>query len=293
MGTEYFQVDATESDDLIGVELEDPPPFAGTLGPYACPPGQTCRLSDAALFDYVTDDAAPATIARTNSRTRYRDANVLDEMKIDGELNIVGKELFALQGLPLQKIGRTTGWTFGFVEDTCTDIRPGGSPYFILCSSKVSMGGLRGDSGSPVFFQETTSDVRLAGILFASDLQNFVWFSPITEIENEFRQFKVTNLEEPLEVDIDGPSVINSPGTYAWEADPSGGPGTFTYQWFVDWASGGTDELGTNKSQSLSVNELSDDTFTIRVEVESGTHSQEALKFVLVNIGCNPDEIFC
>jgi hypothetical protein len=65
------------------------------------------------------------------------------------------------------KMGRTTGWTYGFVKKTCVDMNKtsyaGPGIGRILCNDWSSYHSNNGDSGSPVF-RWYGSTVRLAGL---------------------------------------------------------------------------------------------------------------------------------
>lgn len=76
-----------------------------------------------------------------------------------------------------------------------------------------------------------------------------------------------------LDVSISGPTWIDTEGTYTWEAMPSGGDGSYTYQWSVYWHEWGSwQTLGTGKTQSLYVTEADGD-FDIKVAVTSAGQS--------------------
>jgi hypothetical protein len=82
-------------------------------------------------------------------------------------------------------------------------------------------------------------------------------------------------------VALSGPDLVGSEGTYTWEALPTGGTGTYTYQWRVLWAFGNpaTITLGTGKTQSMYVGP---DTpaFTIVADVTSGDDRLSAETYV-------------
>jgi hypothetical protein len=67
---------------------------------------------------------------------------------------IVGEVLNPVQGDAVQKVGLTTGWTFGHVYQTCVDINyqtPGNIKRRVWCYDRADLGSDGGDSGSPVF----------------------------------------------------------------------------------------------------------------------------------------------
>ena len=89
-------------------------------------------------------------------------------------------------GQTVNKIGRTTGWTFGKVTNTCVTVNVSGSNITQICQSLVTAGVGAGDSGSPVFnWSGTGNTVRLAGILWGGSGNNLFVFSPMSGIEKE------------------------------------------------------------------------------------------------------------
>lgn len=175
---------------LIGEEILDPPFFTGGV----CPPGRICRYSDAALAEYFDPaDCEFGAIARTDG---------FGSITIDPNVprwKIVSKLSGAQVGHRVAKVGRTTGWTEGIVDQTCVDVNVSGSNITRLCQSIVDalppndpdhhlpiVGP--GDSGSPVFLRRIpTSVAALVGILWGGDPQGTVFvFSPIKNIEHEF-----------------------------------------------------------------------------------------------------------
>lgn len=99
-------------------------------------------------------------------------------------------------GLQIYKVGRTTAYTMGQIDQTC-QTRPvetdQPTPTYLLCSFLVSgmPRPLGGDSGAPVFapaFTQSGSpdNVRLAGVLYGySPLLNRMAYSPIDAIEDD------------------------------------------------------------------------------------------------------------
>ena len=62
-------------------------------------------------------------------------------------------------------MGRTTGWTYGFVGKTCVDVNKGGWRRARCQDYIKKMHAAPGDSGSP-FFRWPGNTVTLAGILW-------------------------------------------------------------------------------------------------------------------------------
>lgn len=94
-----------------------------------------------------------------------------------------------------------------------------------------------------------------------------------------------------LSVEIDGENVLTTQNSYTWTAQPVGGTGTYSYQWYVIWdgAPYHTDgPLGTSVTQSMSVIP-EDGNFSLRVVVTSGGQTAEDLFYVTNLMTCGED----
>jgi hypothetical protein len=95
----------------------------------------------------------------------------------------------------VNKVGRTTGWTYGPVVATCVDVSSSVTEFTIWCQHLVQAGTDGGDSGSPVFSWTRGSNVNLLGVLWAggSDGQgNSIFaFSPFASIQDELGTLRV------------------------------------------------------------------------------------------------------
>ncbi len=81
---------------------------------------------------------------------------------------------------------------------------------------------------------------------------------------------------------VDGPYELYSRGPHTWEAFPSGGNGTFTYQWDVKWdldPNGTWISTGTDKTTGFPVEDYMGD-FELRVKVTSGSEVAYAYWYV-------------
>jgi hypothetical protein len=88
-------------------------------------------------------------------------------------------------GQIVDKVGISTGWTYGQVSGTCIREDVGGTDITYLCQTEVQMGSTSGDSGSPVFIRDgLTDNVYLAGIHWGS-AGNTAIFSPNSQVELE------------------------------------------------------------------------------------------------------------
>ena len=172
--TVYYQPLSSTDPTVIGTEVEDPTYRKNFAG---CPRGRSCRYSDAARVRHATSDFTLGRIARPTAL---------------GSLTIVGFWTINAEGSPaasetVSKVGRTTGWTQGPVTSTCATVNVSGTNITQICqaivtSSSTMIGG--GDSGSPVFRTNGTSNVTLLGIAWggSGDGKTLV-FSPIANIE--------------------------------------------------------------------------------------------------------------
>ncbi|HEY8470516.1 MAG TPA: hypothetical protein VIL18_12775 [Longimicrobiales bacterium] len=178
-GTDYFQPLSTVDPAAIGVEVADPTYFTGS----PCPSGRRCRFSDSSRATYTSGISFDlGGIARTASR-----GSLSGSLEIVGTFNITAEQANPVAGAQANKVGRTTGWTFGTITNTCVNVAVSGTNIVQLCQSFVNAGVGGGDSGSPVFAWPGTGDnVTLLGILWGGNSSGtqFV-FSPMSGIERE------------------------------------------------------------------------------------------------------------
>jgi hypothetical protein len=178
-GTRYYQPLSTTANSFIGTEAADPNYLQGGL----CPAGRKCRYSDAARATYSSGVSFNlARIARTTSRGAL--SGPLTISTANPFLTITAERANPVAGARANKIGRTTGWTFGEISATCVTVNVYGSNITQLCQSLVSAGVGAGDSGSPVFsWPGTGGNVTLLGILWGSIDRTLFVFSPMSGIE--------------------------------------------------------------------------------------------------------------
>jgi len=166
----------------VGVEIADPGYFTES----GCPSGRQCRYSDSAYVDYSISRGK--NIART---TGWNNGSLTID-STNTRLTIIGEMSTWIDGSELDKIGRTTGWTYGRVNGTCQNINVTDTNITLFCQYRVNRIPTHthtmsdnGDSGSPVFRWHGTN-VTLSGILWGGpdDGSSFV-FSPMNQIEQE------------------------------------------------------------------------------------------------------------
>lgn len=183
-GTRFYQNYLAAGGGFVGVEVADPDYFTGG----ECPAGRRCRFSDSSFIQYDAANLGEyGKLARTVSRGTG-----------NGSLEITGKtprfninaRATSVRGKPLNKIGRTTGWTFGNVVATCVDVNVSGMDISQLCQDIVQAGVGPGDSGSAVFSWTKGNNVKLVGILWGGGTTVFV-LSPLANIESELGALEV------------------------------------------------------------------------------------------------------
>jgi hypothetical protein len=174
----------------VATEIVDPGYFTGD----PCPNGYQCRYSDSSFAKYNTTSLGSlGKLAKTASRGLLQGSTTLKPAT--SRFSISGTAS-ALQGQTVNKMGVTTGWTYGPVTATCAAVGVTGSqpPIGMLCQNIVKAGSDHGDSGSPVFLWTTGNSVKLLGLLWGGGTLNgdtvFV-YSPIGSIQQELGTLRV------------------------------------------------------------------------------------------------------
>jgi hypothetical protein len=88
----------------------------------------------------------------------------------------------------------------------------------------------------------------------------------------------------PLSFEMAGPSQIDTPGSYSWEAFAFGGSGAFQYQWEVTRQPGQPATTATQRRLSLRVAQPEGD-FSLKVTVTSGNQVRTESRAVRNCIG--------
>ncbi len=98
--------------------------------------------------------------------------------------------------------------------------------------------------------------------------------------------------QPPVSVYITGPGYITSAGQYQFTANPSGGDGSYTYQWEIRYPeiSSGWGYLGTSQVQNLNI-AGGDGDIELRVTATSAGDSGTGYLQVINSIGCSPQVI--
>ena len=145
------------NNNWVGREVRDPAPFACALFGII-----RCRFSDAALVQVSGATVAPGRIGRT---TFWNGPGMAGSIVIDPNnpsLAITGVQNWPWNGQMVDKVGRTTGWNWGWVRRTCVTM-PRTATRWALCQYWANYLSQGGDSGSPVFLWHG-DNVTLTGI---------------------------------------------------------------------------------------------------------------------------------
>ena len=284
------------SEDFIGFEISDPGPIPCTARRGAC--RYDSRRSDAAAIhlELPADSIGLYQIARTIYGSPGTVVPPLASFVISPTnpyFTIIGEWPSPTEGSELNKIGVTTGWTYGVVIKTCADRvvqRRVGDDIKITCAYKMNARSEGGDSGSPVFYWNGDGDgVVLAGLLFGGDTSSYkAWFSSMAAIEHDLGSLRTAdpNAGSPLtSVAITGPVEVKpeqGDDECLWHATVSGGYGALSYQWERDGVAVGSnssDYFGDTGSADflleITVTDVFDNSVqdALFVEVDSGASS--------------------
>ena len=187
-----------------------------------------------------------------------------------------------LQSNPVDKIGKTSGWTTGTVKATCVHHEKDWSEYEgewhdakFLCQDEAWFWADTGDSGAPVFRRLGNENVRIAGIFHGRDTVNeFSIYSPASGLQEDFGTFyTVEGSLNPLSVSISGPTEVPPDVVCRWEADVSGGSPSYTYAWSGvlsgnEWYLEGSLSSGGNLSLTVTDGEDDSDGDLISITVD-------------------------
>jgi hypothetical protein len=178
--TPYYQPLESQQPISIGTETLDPSYDSGG----DCPSGKVCRYSDSAFVTY--ENGATGTVGAI-ARTSGPNNGSLDSV---GTFSITAEGSGVGVGTTVDKVGRTTGWTEGYVSSTCANVGVSGTDIVQLCQNIVSSskGAIvkAGDSGSPVFTISSGNDVTLQGILWGGSRNGRTMvYSTIANVEAE------------------------------------------------------------------------------------------------------------
>jgi hypothetical protein len=167
-----------------GVEVADVFKIPNGI-PYLCDfpaPIVSCIYADVAAIQYHDSVASTfGQVARSTAYTFWGPGQPTPPT-LSGYLNLGPLYSGYLTGLPVRKVGRTTGETGGNVTQTCVNSSSNQFPTVkVLCSEIAAVYARGGDSGSPVY-KANVGVFSRAGILWGSTNGTSMYFSPGTQI---------------------------------------------------------------------------------------------------------------
>ena len=243
---EWWQPDTIKG-IVVGVEVVDPPTRrcwkrVAKIVPWPF----DCRNADASLMAVKPGvSIALGEIGRTNARQRECSLIILDysvpycSRNIDTSnptISITETRYTSVKHEVLDKIGSTTGWTWGTVKETCKDKR-GDTGVWSLCVDKVDFRVAHGDSGGPVFKYLSDGTAQFMGIVFGMDdeislsggVRELGYFQDLERIQWDLGNLSVFDPGSP-QVEIRGPREVRPEEECMWMAHAQGLE-PFRYRW--------------------------------------------------------------
>jgi hypothetical protein len=175
-------------DPIVGQEYAD---YSGKSCGFLSP--NKCRYADVAAIRVLGGVSTHfGRIARTTYYAYGRgNSGSLTIDQNNPHFIITAKAQYPVTGEYMDKVGRTTGWTYGEVSRTCVERRLGNGKV-LRCQDYAKYGSQRGDSGSPVFKWNFDNTVTLYGIHWGSATDtNEAMFSSVYNIERDLGTISV------------------------------------------------------------------------------------------------------
>lgn len=191
--TPFWQNTRYDSAEYIGNEVAESRVFNNAVDPRCPTSANLCKWSDLSFGSYIPayhNQQAYGHIARPTQRTQWGGGSLTIAMP-NFTIMITNEALFPFTGETVDKVGRTTGWTYGQVTATCQttsvyDFNSGKS-YYMVCHHNVNAGVGGGDSGSAVFYYDAASgNATMTGQLFGGIGSTTFLFSPLNNMQSEF-----------------------------------------------------------------------------------------------------------
>lgn len=207
---------------------------------------QRCRGADAAFATAVGANMAVGKIIRTQSSNGGSYGGGFGTLTVNqsqpyftiisGE-NQIGELIL---GQRVEKIGITTGWTWGNIAGTCADgyIAQNGAINVIRCEYEADYVADHGDSGGPVFMIEPQGnglEVILVGIHSNREAAGSrARFSKLSRIMSDLGgTWEVTGGPGSLRGTLEGPTTVRASSmcSFQYIAFINGGAGGYSYNW--------------------------------------------------------------
>lgn len=243
--TAFYQALPPPGDgEWVGTEVHDPDHASRWWTPFR----HGARKSDAAMVS-VTGSTTHniGYITRTTVRTGGDSASALVDVA-NPNMEIIGSEDYTMAGQTVDKIGRTTGWTYANVTSTCFD-DVGIDNIVRQCSYAGNYGSSGGDSGAPVFIWHGNT-VTLLGIHWGSGGV----YSPLGGLRLDLGTFTFGALPStppPPTANITGPNEVLPESLCQWDGSASGGTPPYSYSWSGILSGSGSSILGSPSSSGV------------------------------------------
>ncbi len=247
-GTQYH----FQRDRVVGVEVKDPG-FGNNCDWMVW---QKCRSADALIFQsngYPVDRGKVARpLYRKTSNSSDYTAVQVDPAKPTMTITGTGDSRV---GAIVDKVGRTTGWTYGVVKQTCVDVTVGANlGHKYRCQHYAKYRNEKGDSGSPVFYWNGDT-VSWLGINWGTrwdvwELEYVSIYSPDGRVFEDLGTLPVTAPPPPppFGAYIAGHDMPPVTSWQTYSASVTSGVPPYAYLWTHDGA-----QVGTSSSYSLNV----------------------------------------
>lgn len=233
---------ASTGGNNVGYEYSDP---SGT------------RNSDASF--YLISGSAPGrrgAILRPTNRNSGSGGS-LSVSSTSPWINLTGGEATVVNGATVDKVGRSSGWTYGNVNQTCTDITELG--VTIHCTYRAGLYCAGGDSGSPIFWYDGADGGVFFGMLFGGCSAGQMYFSSYSDITTDLGSMSV-NSEITVGTPALSGSVSSGDASLSWSAvSTTHTSATTTYQIYRStWAA----DLGIYLDNNVLVTTITSTSFT-------------------------------
>jgi hypothetical protein len=189
LGLDYAKVwQPTASYNDVGTETDDP--------------SSMYRNSDATFFHLNgSKPGKRGAVARTTDR-HSGSAGAITIHSTNPWINLANAQTYIPSGLTVDKVGRTTGWTYGTINGTDISTTDQGVYFYHQYTATTYAQG--GDSGSPIFTYDGADGGSFYGIAWGWDGSS-VYFSPYQQIVNDLGAMTVGS-----EITVGTPSVTAS-----------------------------------------------------------------------------------
>jgi hypothetical protein len=196
--TPFWQNTRYDTSEYIGNEVAESMVFSNATDSRCPTSANQCKWSDLSFGSYISSYQTQQSyghIARPIQRTQWGGSVTIASPNFS--IMITNEALFPFQGDTVDKVGRTTGWTYGQVTGTCQTggvyDANSGKTYYLVCYHTANAGVGGGDSGSAVFYYDAVNGTAtMTGQLFGSSGSTTFLFSPLNNMQSEFGNIVTT-----------------------------------------------------------------------------------------------------